>query len=280
VLREDDEEPSNGKTPTLASVERALAILQTFRAEEVELTAKEIMARTGLRKATAFRFLSVLCRSGFIMHDPASGLYSPGFALLSLASMAQRRKALVMMALPTMRRIRDELNETVYLSVLANDHRIEIEQVESRGEVVRVKQLGLPKPLYASGPSRLLLALSDDDFINDYLRVTPMIPFSDDTMRTPEQLWANIRLIRRMGYAESENELNFGGANVSAPIYGHFDDVVGVVTAMASKNHYTPELRARTVKLIIEGGAEISERIQAGRKLPVSSKRTQVARHG
>ncbi|HEY4200325.1 MAG TPA: IclR family transcriptional regulator [Devosiaceae bacterium] len=259
-----NEDRPEEKSSVLASVERALGILQTLGTSAEGLSAKDIMQETGLSRATAFRFLSVLSRKGFILKDSTSGLYLPGFALLGLATMAHRSRTLSMLALPTMRRCRDESNETVYLSVLANDHRVDIEQVEARmGDMIRVKQLGLPKPLYASGASRLLLAFSDDQFINKYLQITNLVPFSESTLTTPEQIRDSIRTIRKMGYSEGYNELNSGAASTSAPIFGHFGEIIAAITVTAQKPNDKPESREAIIKLVVAAGAEISERIKA-----------------
>ena len=53
---QDEKGLGTDKVQTLASVERALAILQTFRVKETQLSANEFIQRTGLGKATASTF--------------------------------------------------------------------------------------------------------------------------------------------------------------------------------------------------------------------------------
>ena len=81
------------------------------------MSLAEIVHAVKLPKTTVFRVLSSLAARGFCQWDAQTGKYSLGFELLRLADIRRRQSNVHDVALPVMREIRNEVNETVILSV-------------------------------------------------------------------------------------------------------------------------------------------------------------------
>lgn len=76
----------------------------------------ECATATELSASTALRMLRSLCARGFVSRDE-DGLYHPGPQILRLGAGVLGRDSLVRLAEPHMKKLVDEINESVYLSV-------------------------------------------------------------------------------------------------------------------------------------------------------------------
>lgn len=247
---------------TVEAVKRAMDILTAFSHAEPELALSQIVARTGLAKTTAFRILATLCDRGFCTHDPVTSRYSLGFEMLSLADIRRRQANVRDAAMPVMRQIRDQVNETIVLSVRTGDFRVHIDFVEGLHSMRRMADPGIQAPLYAGAASKVLLAGLDDAKIDEYLGRTRLKPIQKNTITSVPALRRGIGLIRRRGYAESKSELiSGGGGALAAPVKDYSGATVAVIDILTPKNRYTARHRKLCIELLLDGVRRVSERL-------------------
>jgi DNA-binding IclR family transcriptional regulator len=243
---------------SIAVVDRAIDVLQAFGGADPELTLARITQSCGLPKPTVFRLLKTLEARGLVAQRPDTGTYSLGYGLISLSELAKSRNGVVSAALPALRALRDDLDETAYLSVRVGDTRIDVEQVESLQSVRRVMSLGVPKELYAGCASRVLLAAMDDAAIHAYLERTRLVAFTKTTLTDRAKLLGTVTRTRRLGYAEGWDERNSGGAGVAAPIFGARNEVVAAIAVGAPTHRYDADLRQRAVHAVLAAAQSVS----------------------
>jgi DNA-binding IclR family transcriptional regulator len=240
---------------------RAVEILSAFSHARPALSLAEIVQAVGLPKTTVFRVLSSLVERGFCEWDAQAGTYSLGFELVRLADIRRRQSNIHDVAMPVMRDIRNEVNETVILSVRSGDSRVHIDFVEGLHPMRRMADLGVPAPLYAGAASKVLLAGMDDDEIEAYLGRTDLTAFQKTTITDRNVLWREIRSVRKRGFAESKGELFSGGGALAAPIKDFFGRTVAVMDILTPEHRYTAEHRERCIGLLIAGAQRASEKL-------------------
>lgn len=250
----------------VSTLDRAIDVLEAFSHRSPELSLKQIAARTGLHKATAFRLVTTLSRRGLMIKHPITGRYRLGFELISLAEIAKGQTSLVAEALPVMRQVRDHLNETVFLCVRVGDHRMDIEQVEGLQNIRRVLTLGEQKSLYAGAGSKVLLAAMSDEAIAAYLGRTKLVALTRTTPTTAKAVCSEIQAIRRQGYAEGWDERDSGGAGAAAPIFGPSGEAIGALAIAVPTSRYSVALKKKTIAAVTKGAAAISDRLGASRR--------------
>src|SRR5688500_8049954 len=113
-------------------------------------------------KSSTHRLLSEPATLG-IVRRTEGGRYSLGPRLLYWGEAAADTFDLRAVAEQPMRRLRDEVEESVHLYVREQDTRICIAAVEGRHELRPFIQLGRPLPLRAGAAGKLLLAFADDE---------------------------------------------------------------------------------------------------------------------
>jgi DNA-binding IclR family transcriptional regulator len=250
--------------PNAYSIEvltRAINVLSVFGHARPQLGLSEIVAAVRLPKTTVFRLLSSLVERDLCEFDPQSGKYSLGFELVRLADIRRRQTNVHDVAIPVMRDIRNEVNETVILSVRSGDFRVHIDFVEGLHPMRRMADLGVRAPLYAGAASKVLLAGMEDHDIEAYLSRTELTPLQRTTITDKTVLWREIRSIRKRGYAESKGEIFTGGGALAAPLKEFSGKTVAVMDILTPENRYTPQHRERCITLLLEGARRGSERL-------------------
>jgi len=253
-----------GRTKGRYSIEvltRAIDILCAFSHARPSMGLADIVQAVRLPKTTVFRVLSSLVERGFCQWDAQSGKYSLGFELLRLADIRRRQSNVHDVALPVMREIRNEVNETVILSVRSGDSRVHIDFVEGLHPMRRMADLGVHAPLYAGAASKVLLAGMADVEIEAYLERTNLTAFQESTITDPATLWREIRSVRKRGFAESKGELFPGGGALAAPIKDYSGGTVAVMDILTPAHRYTAAHRDRCIGLLLEGAQRASERL-------------------
>lgn len=205
---------------SVRSVERALDILQMLAISPGGTGLTAIASRASLPKSTAHRLLSTLEARGFVKRDPTTDQYCLGLRTLELATCYFEGDDLTTVALPEMRRLRDQFDETVSLYVRDGQERVRVQKVESRQAVRRVVQIGQRMPLYIGASGKVILAHCDTQILEQVLGSLPEIFDKENLLRQLED-------VRRRGYATSIEEREQGTSAVAAPIFNRS----GIVTA-------------------------------------------------
>src|ERR1043166_4625161 len=94
------------------SVQRGFELLFRLSAHPQGVGLQQLAGGVGCSKSTVHRLLATLHRLGVAEQDPATRLYRPGIRLAELAP-ASAEPDLRRLALPIMRALRDETEETV-----------------------------------------------------------------------------------------------------------------------------------------------------------------------
>src|SRR5512143_608331 len=108
----------NGESAGTGAVRRALGILSCFTMQTPERGVSEISAELGLPKATVHRLLVAMTDAGYVEQVPATGKYRLGVTLLGLGAVVASNLSYQEKALPHLRRLVDEVDETVVVAVL------------------------------------------------------------------------------------------------------------------------------------------------------------------
>jgi IclR family acetate operon transcriptional repressor len=250
-----------GNPYSIEVLNRAIDVLSVFSHARPSLSLAEIVQAVRLPKSSVFRLLSSLAARGLCEIDSQTKKYGLGFELLRLADIRRRQSKVHDVAIPVMREIRDEVNETVILSVRSGDSRVHIDFVEGLHSLRRMADLGVGAPLYAGAASKVLLAGMEDDEIQVYLDRTDLTAFQKSTITDPNVLWREIRSIRKRGYAESKGELFAGGGALAAPIKDYSGKTVAVIDILTPEHRYTAQHRERCIKFLLGGARRVSERL-------------------
>lgn len=243
------------KKTTTRAAERALDILLCFVGEK-DLAMMEIVERTKLSKSTTFRLLATLESKGFIKRDPDTDKYSLGFRIWELAANLNQSNDPAVLFLPEMERLRDEIDETVSLYIRDGLERVRIQAVESQQAIRRVAPIGARLPLFVGASSKVIVACSKEDLLDQVL-ADPMWPTGIDKEAYIKQL----EEIREKGYAISVEEREAGTAAISVPIYNFLGNFVAAIVLSGPISRMNEEQMIQYVPRLVEAAERMGKLI-------------------
>jgi DNA-binding IclR family transcriptional regulator len=218
---------SDGTVAGAQTLLRALDILECFVEEGGgTLSLAEISRRLGLTAPTTHRLVKALISRGFVVGD-ANRRYGLGPAVMRLASVVMHRADdLIAVAMPSLERLREATGETVSLHCPVGDERVCVAELISAEPIRMESGIGRIYPLYAGAAGKAMLAWLPDALESVRGRLTAVGPA---TIVDPPELEAELRRIRKRGYAVSESEVVAGAASLAAPVFGSSGSVIAAI---------------------------------------------------
>ena len=229
----------------VAVLDRAASLLMALAQSTRPTSLADAAKHAGLSKATAFRILATLIEEGLVVQDEATSSYRLGVAPMRLATAVLAGVPFHAVARRAMREVCDTLNETVVLSVMDGDTRVNIDAVECTNAIGSSNRIGEPRPLHAGAASRVLLATRPDAEIEAYLERTRPVGKPGTRSLDVDKLWKEIRTARRTGFASSSAEISPDSHAVAAVISTPDGAAIAAIHVAIPLGRYSARVEAR-----------------------------------
>lgn len=219
---------SRGSGTAVASVARAMRVLEAFADHPSGVALTPLSAELGYGKASLSKIMATMEREGFIRRDGA-GHFHLSWRLLALAFGHAQRVGVSGVCMPVLQALADETDELAQLAVIEGDHVLFVAKAEGPGQTLRLLPLvGVVAPTHATASGKVWLASLPDGQALQVIRRQGLARVTSRTITSRVRLLAELRRIRRAGYAITDGELAEEGRAIAAPIvYG--GRVVGAI---------------------------------------------------
>ncbi|WP_455205383.1 IclR family transcriptional regulator [Kaarinaea lacus] len=219
-------------TSSIQVIDRSVRLMESIAACSEPASLKILSAETGLHPSTAFRILGSLIEVGFVERDNA-GHYFIGRKISHLANSVRRGVDLRDEARDIMEQLRDDIGETINLTVREGDEVIYIERA-TPNRMIRVEQvIGSRAPLHVTAVGKLMLAELGDEFTRAYSKRTGLKAYTKHTLCSLEDLVENINESNAQGFAYDNEEAEIGVGCIGVLIHNNVGDVVGGLSISA-----------------------------------------------
>jgi DNA-binding IclR family transcriptional regulator len=253
------------------SVRKAIALLRAT-AEEDGASVSALARSAGLPRATALRLIRTMEDERLLLRVPDADRVVLGPELLRLAREVDVGTVLLGLARGRLADLRDEVRETVTLSVVAADGGLDVVyQADGPQHLVVRSWTAQRFPLHASSSGKVLLAGYDDARLRDYLR-RPRSALTPATITSARALRQELLAVREEGFAASVDELEEGLASVSVGVHGDAGELVGVVNVSGLSLRFAAAARAAAVKRMRALVADVEAAFRRGQD-PIASAR-------
>jgi len=265
--------PRRGRTPSkpggtataqVQSLTRGLSILEGLARAEGGLTLTDIAQRVALPPSTAHRLLSTLEKMGYVFQAGDLALWYVGLHAFTVGSSFLASRDWVAQSHPYMRRLMEQAGETANLAILDGTEAVFIDQVQCRETMRTIVRLGSRVPLHASGVGKAIFATLPDEQIDAILKVKGLPRITENTITSPETMWASLRVIRQRGFSFDDEEHLVGTRCVASPIYDEHAEVLGAIS-IAGPVSRLPDPRIRQLGPVVAHQAEEITRKVGGR---------------
>jgi PcaR/PcaU/PobR family beta-ketoadipate pathway transcriptional regulator len=201
----------------IQSVSRALSILELFSDKRPSLSVSQVAELTKLNRATCYRFCQTLRQLGYL-EELDDRRFRPGLKAVSLAHSALSSRELPELALPYLRQLRQDTDETVNMGLLDDTEVVYVARVLSDHLISLRLYVGSRLPAYASSLGRAQLAFLPPDEAEDIIDRSNLERITGHTIVNRRRLTAELRRIRERGYALNDQEIADGLRGVAAPV--------------------------------------------------------------
>ncbi len=236
----------------IASVSRALSILDLFDHNTTELGITEISHLLDLHKSTISGLVNTLQASGYLDQNPSTRKYRLGLKIVERAILALSGLEVSRIARPYMLQLRDWRDETVNLAILNDDEVLYIERELGTRTLGMQSHVGKREKAHSTALGKALLSQLTEVELGEYLSKYSLNPVTPNTITQPQKLRQELEIIRRQGFATDMEENEIGGVCVAAPILDYQGNAIAAISIsipMARlKRIETPKLGKKVIE--------------------------------
>lgn len=241
----------------MRSVQRILAIFESFSTERTSLSLQELADRIELPKSTAFRIVQSLEKAGYLVRlDDRQ--YCLSFRFLRLAGLVKSTLGIREIARPVMVDLSEKTQEATSIHTVIGSSRVCIESVAAASTLRSVIQPGEQVPLLAGSASKVLLAYMPKKELSGFLSA-----IAKGTKRTQTAVQEELRHVLEAGYAVSHGERLLGVSAISAPIFD-VNEEVKYCLSLGGPSVRIQANEKNLIKMVVQAAAEISRQFGGG----------------
>jgi IclR family transcriptional regulator, KDG regulon repressor len=211
-------------------LDRAFQILDLLADEKSGAGLMEVAERLKLHKSTAHRLMMVLEWSRFVEKNTVTGKYHLGSRLMELGLSAASRLDVYEVAGPYLRSLVKETGETAHLAVLRDGQVVSIVNIESSQTLRTPATVGTRTPAHCTSLGKAMLAFTSQEHLEEFLHERKLEAYTRNTITSISRFRAELRAIRKRGYAVDNEEREQGLRCIGAPLRDSTGEVIAAIS--------------------------------------------------
>lgn len=225
---------------------------------------REIARELGMSHSTAHRTLNLLEDEGFVEQDRDTAAYRLGLEFFRLAWQATNSHSMRNAALPILRDLVEECNETGLFG-LYDPNRGEmmfVATVESSHPLRYVIELNRWLPIHAGATGLAILAFLPSDEQQDIINhafTDP--PLTASTIADPSIMATTLEEVRKKGYARTHGQRIQGAVGIAAPVWAPAKRVIGDVAVTLPEQRFSLDQEKRLAESVITAAARLTRQL-------------------
>jgi IclR family transcriptional regulator, KDG regulon repressor len=251
----------NQEASSVQSVDRAITLLKIIAESRSPILVGDLADQTNLNRTTVYRLLSTLESHDLVERDSFTKGYQLGYASTRLVSGSAQYAPLIRRAFVSMERLRDEIQETVLLSVPRPLGVLTIEQINPSHSIRIADYVNMTSPLHCTSNGKILLSRFSKNEFERFLQ-RPLDKITPFTNTDPEHLRKEIDLVHECGYGTTFGEIDENENGISAPISDQNNNLVALLTVAGPSFRFTKEKVLDSAQSVMLSAKEIAQTLQ------------------
>ncbi|WP_316238659.1 IclR family transcriptional regulator [Bradyrhizobium sp. SZCCHNR1015] len=231
-------EPRDGG---VQSVGRALQILEILAEDDEGYRLSDLAIRAGLSTSTVHRLLTTLEKRRFVQFDRMESKWHVGAQSFAVGATFTRRHNFVALAIPYLRRLRDQSRETANLAVVDDESLMVLLRLDSREIMRSLTKVGGRLAMVASGMGKAVLATYSDEDVNGIIHRQGMPRLTEKSIIRASDLFRELETIRRQGYAVDDEEARLGLRCIAAVVHDSCREPLAAISVSGLASRLTEE---------------------------------------
>lgn len=249
------------------ALQRGLELLGQFNRNCPILTGADLARNMALPRASVFRILHTLERSGFVERVGDSSGYKLSIGVLRLGFEYLASMELTEYGRPVIDQLRDTSGYSAHLVVRDGRDVVFVVKAAGHSALFHSIQVGARLPAHATVLGRLLLSDMDISSLKKLYPETPLHKYTDKTPTTLAELKALIDKDRAHGYGLSQGGFETGISTIAAPVFNDKHHVVAAISITVPAQQVDPNQTKILVSHVQSAAAQLTERISHFQKL-------------
>lgn len=220
------------------SVRKALEVMSFIIDHPQKMSLSEIGRALDMNKTTLFRFLSTLESVGLL--DRVNDHYVPGMKLFIMGSKVPVKELIVDRVNPVLKKLTEEVNETVNLGQLIENRMLYLTKSESRRSLQIRTYVGGYISLHCSALGKAALSLLPGPRQDEIISSLNFEKHTTQTITDPVLLRTQVQNVNRNGYSVDLAELEEGLHCVAVPLSLPSLNFLGAISSSGPSVRFTP----------------------------------------
>ena len=245
------------------SLARGLRILEAIAAHGPEMGVRELARLLELDKSIVSRLVVTLAEHGFLQKNMATRRYRVGPRAHEVGQKYAASNPLYEIANDDLHSLAEQEGLNVYLSVRSDTSVLYLCAIQSAQPSVLRIGTGVTGKLHTTAVGKVLLAAMDDDALKKLLKRLPLSRLTPHSITKESALLAELKMVRKNGYSQSDEENLVGILSIGAPIRDASGTIVAAVSTAVNKQGHDKKFFKRMVQLTEHVAGSISTKLGA-----------------
>jgi len=220
---------------------------------------REISSNLGIPRSTVHRICQALSEEGILEIDLKTKRYHWGPELVYIAQAVYQGNEVRRLAMPVLRKIVAECNETAHLSLyeITKQKLIYTDELPCSQLIRFNTPIGMSLPLHPGASGKAIMAFLPEKEINQIVS-SGLEAVTSRTVTSPKRLREELKEVRLKGYAKTEGERTPEAVGIACPIFDSKARVIASLVVSIPSYRFRPELEHTIFQLVHDGSKHIS----------------------
>lgn len=243
-----------------SSLRNALRLMNLFSVDEPELQLQDIATKLEIGQSTAFRLVQTLMAEGFVMRDPSVKSYRLAASVLAMGHTIITKMDLCHQSIDILEELAENTGETAHIAVFKDDQALYLLKIDSSNPVHLLSHAGKTNPIHSTSTGQILLAYQAESIINKVME-RELIGYTEKTITDPMKLKNKLQIIRKKGYAVSQEELHKGVVSIAAPVKNKKGEIIAAVSIAGPISRINQQNVSKLTKQVQQAANEVVQKL-------------------
>lgn len=245
----------------IASVGKALHVLQCFEKSDGDLGLTDLVAISGQDKSSVQRSTHTLLQLGYLEKNLQTKRYRLGKKVLDLTFQFLRANSLVESINPLIIELCQKTGEKISLSLFDDTTLVYVMRHQAKMEYYFSSLIGRRVPVFCTAGGRAILSKLQDAEVDDILARSDMLALTSKTITDKSLIKHEIETARQNRYAMSVEEISYGEIALGAAVLDSSQAPIAAIHISGSLSDWTPQAYAEKFSpLLLETVYKVNRR--------------------
>jgi DNA-binding IclR family transcriptional regulator len=213
----------------IQSLERGFMVLEEVARHRDGITLSDLSRALGLHTSTLYHLTRTLVALGYLRTGPDDKRYRMGRGIYQIASACLDEAELSATVEPYLYRLATATGEATHFAIWERRKALILTRKEGPNALQITERAGTLRPVYCTAIGKALLSGLTETSYDEHVAEIEFQPVTQNTLRDPQALRAQVERVRREGIAYDDCEFNPEVRCMAAPVRDFRGRVLGAI---------------------------------------------------